>query len=98
MSAKIPILHQKAAPKVLEAKALIDMRQTMSKLNETFKQIDKGLNIQIFNGPSEEPRTSLDIRKIKQLGSGAQGDVFQVKIRGVPGKFVDKVRKIYNNA
>ena len=98
MSAKIPVLRQKAAPKVLEAQALADMRQTMSKLQESFKQIDKSLNLQIFNGPSEEPRSDLPIRRIKQLGSGAQGDVFQVKIRGVPGKFVDKVRKIYNNA
>lgn len=76
MSAKIPVLRQKAAPKVLEAKALADLRQTMSKLQESFKQIDKSLNLQIFNGPSEEPRTNLDVRKIKQLGSGAQGDVF----------------------
>lgn len=98
MSSRIPVLHQKAAPKVLEAKALIDMRQTMTKLQESFKQIDRSLNLQIFHGPSEEPRSTLDVRKIKQLGSGAQGDVFQVKIRGVPGKFVDKVRKIYNNA
>lgn len=45
MSAKIPALRQKAAPKVLEPKALIDMRQTMSKLNKSFKQIDKSLNI-----------------------------------------------------
>ena len=41
---------------------------------------------------------TLDIKKIKQLGQGGQADVYQCKIRGIPGKFVDKARKIHNNA
>ena len=98
MGARIPVLHQKEAPKVLDGAALLDMRQTLADLGATFKRIDKTASLQIFAGPGEEPRTTLDIRKVKQLGSGAQGDVFQVKVRGLPGKFVDKVRKIYNNA
>jgi hypothetical protein len=42
---------------------------------------------------------NLVIKKLKQLGGGggSSADVYQCKIRSLPGKFVDKVRKVYNN-
>lgn len=40
---------------------------------------------------------TLDIKKIRQLGSGASADVYQCKIKGLIGKYADKVRKVYNN-
>jgi len=39
----------------------------------------------------------LVIKKLKQLGGGAQADVYQCRVIGMRGKFVDKTRKIYNN-
>ena len=51
----------------------------------------------MFAGPNEKERDSLDIKKQAQLGSGAQGDVYKVRIKGMRGNYVDKMRKVYNN-
>ncbi len=67
------------------------------KFEESFKEIDVEKSLQIFPGPRQMDREALDIKKIKDLGRGAQADVYQCKIKGMAGKFVDKMRKIYNN-
>ena len=68
-----------------------------NKLNATMKLLDPKLEVQIFNGPRMKELKNLVIKKIKQLGGGAQADVYQCAIKGVEGKFVDKTRFIYNN-
>jgi len=98
LSAKIPALHSKKAPKVLDGGTLMDLRATQQSLAASFNLIDRELNMQVFNGPQDPPRMSLDIKTIKQLGAGTQGEVYKIKIHGVRGYFCDKSRKIYNNA
>ena len=66
-------------------------------LANSFKLIDFSQQQQVFNGPLDTPRMTLDIKRRKQLGSGAQGDVFEVKVKGLRGEFVDKTRQIYKN-
>ncbi len=61
------------------------------------KLIDYDQDIQVFNGPKSDPRMTLDIKTLRQLGSGTQADVYQCKVKGMAGKFVNKTRKIYNN-
>ena len=61
------------------------------------KMIDVSKDIQVFGGPLEQPFDNLDIVMQKQIGSGAQAEVFQVKVKQFRGKFVDKFRKVYNN-
>lgn len=61
-------------------------------------KINPSLDTQIFNAPTSEPLEKLDITVMKQLGAGAQAEVFQVKIKQIRAKkFVDKSRKITNN-
>jgi hypothetical protein len=62
------------------------------------KLIDDSKDIQVFGGPLEQPFDNLDIVMQKQIGSGAQAEVFQVKVKQFRGKFVDKFRKVYNNS
>jgi len=66
---------------------------------ESLKLLDKEKDIQVFNGPRQDVRDNLEIKKLKQLGGGggSSADVYQCKIKTLPGKFVDKVRKVYNN-
>ena len=73
-------------------------KATVAVLSKSMKMIDHELPIQIFNGPYSDPKMELDIRRLKQLGGGSQADVYLCRIKGVSGKFVDKTRKIYNNA
>jgi len=54
--------------------------------------------MQIFSGPLADKKESLNIKRLKQLSGGSQADVFQCRLLTVLGKFVDKTRKIYNNA
>ena len=54
-------------------------------------------NLQILAGPGEEEKEDLKIRIQKQLGSGTQADVYQVRVPGLKGRVVTKTRKIYNN-
>lgn len=87
-------------PKVVEDEDVFDStsKATEGLLNESMKLIDPELLMQIFNGPYTDPKMELKIRRVKQLGGGSQADVYQCRIVGVTGKFVDKTRKIYNNA
>ena len=81
-------------PKVVdeETPLVIDFNQTQAHLEEAFKQIDLELNMQIFNAPNTDPRMTLDIKLMKQLGGGggSSADVYQCKIKGLTGKYVDK--------
>lgn len=97
LSKKIEILSDKKtfAPKVLDDGIILD--QTSKMLAESFKLIDFSQQQQVFNGPLDDPRMTLEIKRRKQLGSGAQGDVFEVKVKGLRGEFVDKTRQIYKN-
>ena len=40
------------------------------KINEHMKLIDYDQDIQVFNGPKSDPRMTLDIKTLRQLGSG----------------------------
>lgn len=83
---------------VADEKMLVrDELEELNLLNESMKQIDINLPMQIFCGPYSEPLTKLTIRKLKSLCNGTQAEVFQVRLIGVKGKFVDKTRKITNN-
>lgn len=53
--------------------------------------------MQIFSGPDSQPLDHMTIKKLSQLGSGTQADVYHVTIVESEGKFVDKTRKIYKN-
>jgi serine/threonine protein kinase len=66
-------------------------------VEEQLKQIDYSLNIQVFNGPNQKRKAELEIKKQAQLGSGSQGDVYKVRIKGMRGSHVDKMRKVHNN-
>lgn len=57
------------------------------------------LDVQIFNAPNSDPRMTLDIKKVKQLGGGggSSADVYSCKVKGLGGKFVDKMRKVFAN-
>ena len=68
------------------------------KFNETLKDINFSLNYQVINGPNQEVKDELKIRQLKQLKGGAQAQIFKCSIRGIPGNFIDKTRKIQNNA
>lgn len=61
--------------------------------------IDDELNMQIFNAPNTDPRMTLDIKLMKQLGGGggSSADVYSCKIKGLTGKYVDKQRKVFAN-
>jgi|TARA_B110000285_G_scaffold228717_1_gene292114 hypothetical protein len=61
--------------------------------------IDLDLNLQIFNAPNADPRMTLDIKLMKQLGGGggSSADVYSCKIKGLAGKYVDKMRKVFAN-
>jgi hypothetical protein len=98
LSAKIPALHSKKAPKVVDGATLMDLRATQQSLAFAFDLIDRELDMQVFNGPHDPPRMSLEIKTLKQLGGGSQGEVYKIKIQGMRGYFCDKSRKIYNNA
>lgn len=76
---------------------LLESEQNAMIVEEFMKQIDYSLNTQVFNGPNEKPKKELDIKKQAQLGSGSQGDVYKVRIKGMRGSYVDKMRKVHNN-
>ena len=40
---------------------------------------------------------TMDMKRLKQVGVGTEAEVFCCKVKGIPGKFVDKRRLIYNN-
>lgn len=86
-------------PKIVDGEValIIDSELHNDIMSESFKLVDKELTMQIFNGPHSDPRMQLVIKKLKQLGGGAQADVYQCRVIGMRGKFVDKTRKIYNN-
>ena len=92
LSRKITLLSDKKsfALKVLDDGIILEQNNQM--LAESFKLIDFGQHQQVFNGPLDTPRMSLEIKRRRQLGSGAQGDVFEVKVKGLRGEFVDKTR------
>ena len=54
-------------PKVVddEKEQVLDENAQTIKLNESLKLINEELPLQIFNGPSTEPRETLNIRKLK---------------------------------
>ena len=87
-------------PKVVDDEDAFDQnsKATENILNQSMKLIDHELPVQIFNGPNSDPKMELKIKRVKQLGGGSQADVYQCRIVGVSGKYVDKTRKIYNNA
>ena len=45
-------------------------------LKKSMKMIDVSKDIQVFCGPLEQPFDNLDIVMQKQIGSGAQAEVF----------------------
>ena len=87
---------QSFTPKIVDEKEKL-IPKTEELLGESMKLIDTNVHMQIFCGPSSEERDELNIKRVKQLGGGAQADVYQVRVVGLKGKFVDKTRKIYNN-
>jgi len=87
---------QSFTPKIVDEEEKL-IPKTEELLGESMKLIDTNVHMQIFCGPSSEERDELNIKRVKQLGGGAQADVYQVRVVGLKGKFVDKTRKIYNN-
>ena len=99
ISQQIPMLNKQKplVPNVVDAQVLLESEQNAILLEEQMKLIDRTQDLQVFSGPNEKPKDSLDIKKQAQLGSGAQGDVYKVRIKGMRGNYVDKMRKVYNN-
>jgi len=50
---------------------LLESEQNAILLEEQMKLIDRTQDLQVFSGPNEKPKDSLDIKKQAQLGSGA---------------------------
>ena len=71
VSLQIPVLSATAAMKFVEKEAQQEDIQNESYLRASMVKIDKKLDVQIFNAPTSEPVDTLDIKIIKQLGSGA---------------------------
>lgn len=92
----IPVLNRKKT--VVVDEELKNKNKHQRVLEQSMKLVDLSKDLQVFAGPDEELKDRLEIKVIKQLGSGSQADVYQVKIPGLKGKVVDKTRKIYNNA
>lgn len=84
-------------PEVVAGEDVQTVEYHQTKFQQSLELIDTDLNVQVFNGPNSDERMNLDIKKLKQLGGGAQADVYQCKIKGLIGKYADKVRKVYNN-
>ena len=76
MSLAIPVLNTTHAMKLVEKEAQKEDMQNESYLRASMAKIDKSLDIQIFNAPTSEKLDTLDITIQKQLGAGAQAEVF----------------------
>lgn len=68
-----------------------------AQLESELRHIDLEEPCQVFYGGGEEPRGEIKMKKVSQIGSGTQADVFKVIIEGEDGYSVAKTRKIYNN-
>lgn len=71
---KIPLIikNDQFNPKIVDGEDFFagEDFQISEKINEHMKLIDYDQDIQVFNGPKSEPRMTLDIKTLKQLGSG----------------------------
>lgn len=65
ISQKIPLLNKQKTliPKVLDDKVIKGQEENSMIVEELLKQIDYALNIQVFSGPNEKPKTELEIKK-----------------------------------
>ena len=63
-----------------------------SRISQLIKTIviEPDKNVQVIEGPNEKEMPDLKIRRIKCLGSGAQGQIHVVEIDQLAGQFVEK--------
>lgn len=97
LSKKIPMVKDASAIQIIENDILSEQEQTNIIVEESLKQIDFNLEMQVFNGPRDEPLDVMTIKTIRQLGTGGSATVNQVRLSNITGDFVDKTNRIYNN-
>lgn len=75
-SATISVLNDNHGVKMIDKELQKEEEFYKMTLKNSLKLIDDSKDIQVFNGPLEQPFENLDVTMQKQLGAGAQAEVF----------------------
>jgi len=67
-------------------------------MKKALKLLDPHEQVQVFNSPTSPTRTVLEIERIsRRLSQGDLPEVWQCRINGMEGKFIDKVFSFANH-